>query len=69
MTLPQRVPSPPPPRRIAAGYVLGVVGVLALCVLWLRGLLRPALPLLLVVAIVLVLRRVWKAITAPLPPE
>jgi hypothetical protein len=57
----------PAARRLAAGYVLGAVGVLALFVLWTRGLLRPLLPVLVIVGIGLVVRQVWKAIAAPPP--
>ena len=69
MTEARQSPEPPrPPGRTAAGYVLGICGIGVLVVLWLRGLLRPLLPLLLAVGAALVVRRIWRAITAP-PPE
>jgi hypothetical protein len=56
------VPAPP---RLAASYALGICGIGVIIVLWMRGLLRPLLPVLLLVAFVLIVRRVIKAITAP----
>lgn len=58
-------PAQPAPRRLAAGYALTLCGFGVLFVLWTRGLLRPLLPVLLIIALILVLRRVLKAITAP----
>lgn len=54
-----------PPHRIAAGYALGVVLVLLAVALWLRGFGRLLLPLAVVVGAVVVVRRVWRAIRAP----
>lgn len=56
---------PVSPRKQAAGYFLGVCGIGLLVLLWFRGLLRPMMPVLIILAGVLVLMRVIKAIRAP----
>jgi len=56
-----------PPQRLAAGYALGFVALFLGVVLWMRGLFRLVVPILLLVLAVVFLRRVWRAIRAPLP--
>ena len=51
--------------RLAAGYALGACGIAVIVLLWMRGMLRLMLPILLLVGAILVLRRVIKAIRAP----
>lgn len=59
-------PSPSPPR-LAAGYFLGFVFFALAVALWLRGLGRLLLPLLLVGGVAYVVVRVVRAIRAPVP--
>lgn len=61
--------SQPAPGKIAASYALGMCAIGLIALLWMRGLLRPALPILLIVAVVLILRRVLKALRAPPPRD
>lgn len=56
-----------PPQRLAAGYALAFVALLLGVVLWLRGMFRLVVPILLLVLAVVFVRRVWRAIRAPLP--
>ena len=65
MSEPQCEPKSASPTRLAASYALGLCGITVLVLLWMRGLLRPMLPVLVLVALVLVLRRVIKAVRAP----
>lgn len=57
--------STPSPGRIAATYVLGIVLVGVVIALWLRGLGRVLIPVLLLGGVAYVLHRVVKAIKAP----
>ncbi|MBM4063196.1 MAG: hypothetical protein FJ265_19180 [Planctomycetes bacterium] len=62
-----RSASPPAQPRLAAGYFLGFVFLALAVALWLRGLGRLLLPLLLVGGVAYVVVRVVRAIRAPLP--
>jgi apolipoprotein N-acyltransferase len=47
-------PRNPAPSKLAASYFLWVAGITVLGLLWFRGLLRPMMPILLILAGVLV---------------
>ncbi|MBL8755854.1 MAG: hypothetical protein JNK15_21335 [Planctomycetes bacterium] len=57
--------TPPKPGGIAATYVLGIVFVGLVVALWLRGLGRVLIPVLLLGAAAYGLHRLVKAIKAP----
>jgi hypothetical protein len=58
---------PLPPAKLAAGYFLAFAALALGIALWLRGLARLILPIALLVVFVVVLKRVVRAIKAPIP--
>ena len=55
------------PQKLAASYFLGIFLVALAVALWMRGLGRFLLPIVIVVIVLALLGRVVKAIRAPLP--
>lgn len=58
---------PLPPAKLAAGYFLAFAALALGVALWLRGLARLVIPLALLVVFVVVLKRLVRAIKAPVP--
>lgn len=58
---------PLPPAKLAAGYFLAFAALALGVALWLRGMGRLLIPLLLVVLAIVVLTRIVRAIKAPVP--
>jgi len=55
------------PQKLAASYFLGIFMVVLAVAMWMRGMGRFLLPLVIAVIVVSVLGRIVKAIRAPLP--
>jgi len=57
----------PPPQRLAAAWFLGIVGVAFVVFAWMRGAGRILLPVLLLLGAAVIVVRVIRAVTRPLP--